>query len=327
MASSAQKETSIEIGQRVIRIEAAAVAALAERIGDSFAKAVKLIYQSKGRVILTGMGKSGIIAQKIAATMTSTGTAALFMHPADAMHGDLGLVLKNDVVICITKSGNTDEISRLIPVFKRLAVPVITMTGNLRAAIAEKSDIVLDISVTEEACPHDLAPTASTTASLALGDALSVALLAQRNFSPEEFARLHPGGALGRRLLLRLEEVMFTGEKIPVVNEANSLKETIFEITAKRFGCTAVVNPNGILSGIVTDGDLRRLFARTSDFDSLTARDVMSLNPKTAKPEDLARVAFRMMENHNIMQIIIINPANRPVGMVHLHDLLEAGLV
>jgi len=318
---------TIEIGKRVIRIEAAAIAALEKNIDRSFEKAVNLIYNNRGRVVITGMGKSGIIAQKIAATLNSTGTPALFLHPADAVHGDLGLVLKDDVVIFISKSGNTDELTRLIPVFKRLKVPLIVMTGNPRSALAIKSDVMLNVFVKEEACPNDLAPTASTTASLAMGDALAVALLAKRNFSPEQFARLHPGGALGRQLLLKLEEVMFTNDKIPLVTNSTPLRETILEMTSKRFGCTCVVDDAGKLVGIITDGDLRRLLVKTFDIWSLTAQDIMAGHPKTVQKDDLAIVAYRIMETHNIMQIVVVDHANKPIGMVHLHDLLEAGLV
>ncbi|MCI0512192.1 KpsF/GutQ family sugar-phosphate isomerase [candidate division KSB1 bacterium] len=319
-------ESSIAVAKRVIQIEAQAVTALEDRINSSFEKAVTIILSRTGRVVITGMGKSGIIAKKIAATLTSTGTAALFLHPADALHGDVGLVLANDVVICISKSGNTDELTRLIPIIKRLQVPIIAMTGNLRSALAEKSDVVLDVGVAIEACPYDLAPTASTTATLVMGDALAMALLAKRNFSAAEFGRLHPGGTIGKRLLLRIEEVMFTGEKIPKVRLNSSLKETILEIGSKRFGSTCVVTETGKLAGIITDGDLRRLLTTDHNLWSLTAQDIMSRNPKTIPEGELALVAFQLMETHNILQVIVVNDAAEPIGMVHLHDLLEAGL-
>ncbi|MDZ7261835.1 MAG: KpsF/GutQ family sugar-phosphate isomerase, partial [candidate division KSB1 bacterium] len=274
-------KSSIEKGKEVIRIEAQAVAALEDRIGEAFQKAVDVIYGCKGRVIVSGIGKSGIIAKKIAATLTSTGTAAIFLHPAEGIHGDLGLVLKDDVVICISKSGNTDELSRLIPVFKRIGVPIITLTGNLKSSLAAKSDVVLDVSVKEEACPYDLAPTASTTAALAMGDALAVALLEKRKFSAEDFAFFHPGGSLGRKLLLKVDDVMFTGDKIPRVREQTPLKEAIMEMTSKRFGCTCVVNEAGRLVGIITDGDLRRLLEKRSDIWAIKAEEVMSRTPKT----------------------------------------------
>lgn len=327
MNSTKDSVSITDVGRRVIRIETEAVARLESRIDEKFEKAVLLIYGKKGRVVVTGMGKSGIIAKKIAATLTSTGTAAFFLHPADAVHGDLGGVLKDDIVICISKSGNTDEITRLIPVFKSFGVPIITMTGNLKSALAERSDVVLDTGVTEEACPNDLAPTASTTAALAMGDALAMALLAKRNFTHEEFAQLHPGGTLGKRLQLTLEEIMFSNEKIPLVKTDSTLREVIFEMTSKRFGSTCVVDQTGILVGIITDGDLRRLLAKTDNILSLKAQDVMAYHPKSAKKDDLAMMALRTMEAHNIMQIIIVDAENHPIGMVHLHDLLEAGLL
>jgi len=322
-----EAESIIESGKRVIRREAEAVAALEAKIDHAFAKAVILIRQCKGRVIVTGMGKSGIIGRKIAGTLTSTGTSAFFLHPAEAIHGDLGLVLKDDVVLCISKSGNTDELTRLIPIFKRLHVPIISITSNSRSALAAKSDVVLELGVKDEACPNNLAPTASTTATLALGDALAVALLEERHFGPRDFARLHPGGTLGRRLSLTLAEVMFTGDKIPVISESALLKDAILEITSKRFGSTCVVNAQGVLCGIITDGDLRRLLSKTQAVWHLTAGEVMSHQPKTVPENDMALTAFQLMETHNIMQVVVINQNNEPVGIVHLHDLLEAGLV
>lgn len=315
-----------EVGIEVIKQEAAAIADLADKLDESFTKAVDIIYNCRGRVIVSGIGKSGIIAQKIAATLTSTGMAATFLHPAEAVHGDLGMVLKDDVVICISKSGNTDELSRLLPIFKQMNVPIIAMTGNLRSALAEKSDIVLDVSVSEEACPYNLAPTTSSTAALVMGDALTVALLKRRNFSIDDYAFLHPGGSLGRRLLLKIQEVMFTGDKIPIVKQDSTLKEAILEISSKRFGSTCVVDSTGVLVGIITDGDLRRLLTRTTDIWKMRARDVLTKNPKTISKDELAISAYRLMEEHNIMQIIVVDKAQKPVGMVHLHDLLEAGI-
>ncbi len=315
----------IQDAKRVLEIEYQAIKDMKDRIGPEFAKAVNLILQCKGRVIVTGIGKSGIIGKKIAATLTSTGTSAIFLHPAEGVHGDLGMVLKNDVVICISKSGNTGEISRLIPVFKTIGVPIITMTGNLRSAIAERSDVVLNTSVQEEACPNDLAPTASTTATLAMGDALSVALLKKRNFGKEDFAFLHPGGALGRQLI-KTSEVMFTDDKVPTVALDASLKQIILEITSKRFGCTCVVEADGKLSGIITDGDLRRLMQRNEEIRHLTARDIMNNKPKYVDIDCLASKARQIMEMHNIMQMVVVDNEKKVVGMMHLHDLLEAGI-
>jgi arabinose-5-phosphate isomerase len=313
--------------KEVIRKEAEAVARLEKKIDDNFVRAVELILRSKGRVIVTGIGKSGIIGKKIAATLTSTGTASFFLHPTEGIHGDLGMVQKNDVVIAVTKSGGTDEVYQLIPLFKRLGVPIITFTGNPGSPVAEKSDLVIDVSVDKEACPNNLVPTSSTTAALVMGDALAVALLDERHFSSEDFALLHPGGHLGRKLLLKVSDIMHTGDEIPVVSEETGMKEVILEMTSKRFGTTAVVNQKGELVGIFTDGDLRRLVERTDEIFSLKARQVMSENPKTIDGEELAAKALNLMESYSITSLIITNGEREPVGIVHLHDILKAGVV
>ena len=320
------REEIIEKGKEVIRIEAESIANLIERVGKDFADAVEIIYKSKGRVVLTGMGKSGLIARKIVATMNSTGTAAIYLHPTDALHGDLGMVRKEDVVIIISKSGTTDELARLFPMFKRLGVKIIAMSGNKDSDLAVESDIFLNISVKEEACPHDLAPTSSTTATLAMGDALSVALLEKRNFTVEDFAFLHPGGSLGKRLSLKIKEIMISGDGVPIVKENAELKDVIFEMTSKRLGTTSVVDDEGKLKGVITDGDLRRLLERTMDINGLTAKDVMSKNPKVLQAEYLASFALQQMENYNITTLIIIDEKNNPAGIVHLHDLIKLGL-
>jgi arabinose-5-phosphate isomerase len=316
---------SLESARQVLRIESEAVAALARKVGPEFVRCVEMILQCTGRVIVTGIGKSGIVAKKIAATLTSTGTSAIFMHPVESLHGDIGLVLKNDIVICISKSGNTDEISKLLPLLKKIGVPVITMTGNLRSALALRSDIVLDVGVKEEACPNDLAPTASTTATMALGDALAVALLKKRNFKSEDFAFLHPGGSLGKKLL-KIDEIMFTGERIPLVRQQTGLRDVILEISKKRFGCTCVIDEKGLLQGIITDGDLRRLFYQFSDLQLFTADQIMNKSPKVVKKGTLAAAALQLMKQHNILQVVVVNQDHKPVGMAHLHDLLEAGI-
>jgi arabinose-5-phosphate isomerase len=316
----------IEIGKRVIRIEANAVAELEDRIDENFAEVVDLILRSTGRVVITGVGKSGIIARKIVATMNSTGTPALYLHPADAVHGDLGVVRKEDVVICISKSGDTVEVLRLIPIFKRIGVPVISMVGNLNSQLARLSDYVLNVSVKEEACPYNLAPTASTTATLAMGDALAIALLEKRNFTVENFALFHPGGNLGKRLLLKVEELMVSGKDVPIVRTSTPMKETIIEMTSKRLGATCVVDDNGKLVGIITDGDLRRLLQRTENVFGLTAGEVMTRNPKTIKKNALAVVALQEMEHYNITQLVVIDDERFPIGMIHIHDLVKAGL-
>ena len=320
------REEIINKGKEVIRIEAESVANLIEIVGQEFAEAVEIIYESEGRVVLTGMGKSGLIARKIVATMNSTGTAAIYLHPTDALHGDLGMVRKEDVVIVISKSGTTEELERLFPMFKRLGVKIIAMSGNSDSSLAVESDIFLNISVKEEACPHDLAPTSSTTATLAMGDALAVALLEKRNFTVEDFAFLHPGGSLGKRLSLKIKEIMIKGDGIPIVKENAELKDVIFEMTSKRLGTTSVVDAQGKLKGVITDGDLRRLLERTMDINGLTAKDVMSKNPKVMQADYLASFALQQMENYHITTLIIIDEKNNPTGIVHLHDLIKLGL-
>ncbi len=317
---------SIEKGKEVVRIEAEAVRALIDRIDENFEKAVNVLLNCKGRVIVTGMGKSGIIAQKIASMLTSTGTAAFFLHPAEGVHGDLGAVLKEDVVICISKGGNTEEILRLIPLFRRQGVPLIAMTGNLNSNLAKWSDIVLDVSVKEEACPYDLIPSSSTTAALVMGDALALALFQERGLSVEDFAQFHPGGDIGRRLLLRVDDVMRTGEDIARVDENAPLPQTILEITSKRLGATCVMNRSGKLVGIITDGDLRRLMEQTHDVWDLKAKDIMTKNPKCIPAGVLAAKALHVMEEYSINQLIVIDEKNQAVGMVHIHDLLKSGL-
>lgn len=313
-------------GKEVIRIEAAAIADLQDSINENFVEAVETIYSSKGRVVLTGMGKSGLIARKIVATLNSTGTAAIYLHPTDALHGDLGMVRSEDVVILISKSGNTEEISNLIPMLKRLNVKLIAMSGNGDSKLVRDCDIFLNIAVKEEACPYDLAPTASTTATLALGDALAVSLLKKRNFTAKDFAFLHPGGSLGKRLSLKIKEVMITGESIPKVKKETSMKDVIFEITSKRLGTTCVVEDSGKLAGIITDGDLRRLLEKTLDISGLSAKDVMTSKPKVLKEEYLASFALQQMENFKITSLVIVDDQNIPVGIVHLHDLINLGL-
>jgi len=317
---------SVEKGKEVVRIEAEAIRALEDRIDDTFQRAVDILLECKGRVIITGMGKSGIIAKKIASTLTSTGTAAFFLHPAEGVHGDLGAVLKEDVVICISKSGSTEEILRLVPLFKRRGVPIITMTGNLESDLAKRSDVVLNVSVKEEACPYDLVPTSSTTAALVMGDALALAALQERGFSVEDFAQYHPAGDIGRRLLLQVDDIMHTGEEIPKVNEDTSLPNAILEITSKRLGATCVMGGNGRLMGIITDGDLRRLIEKRHDIWDLRAKDVMSRDPRCIRAGVLAAKALLLMENHSITQLIVLDEKDDPVGIVHLHDILKAGL-
>lgn len=313
-------------GKEVIKIEGEAINDLLSKINGDFASAVNTIYNSKGRVVFTGMGKSGLIARKIVATFNSTGTAAIYMHPTDALHGDLGMVRSEDTLIVLSKSGSTDELINLIQMLKRLKVTTIGMLGERNSALGRECDLILDVSVKLEACPYDLAPTASTTAALVMGDALAIALLEKRGFTAEDFAMLHPGGSLGKRLSLRIYEIMYKGEDVPLIEESRLLKYAIFEMTSKRLGMTCVVDSNKTLVGIITDGDLRRLLEKTMDIQNLTAKDVMTPNPKTIEQDYLASFALQQMENFNITSLIVVNENNQPIGIVHLHDLVKLGL-
>jgi len=319
-------EKIIAKGKEVIKIEGEAISQLAEKINGDFVKAVNRIYKSKGRVIFTGMGKSGLIARKIVATLNSTGTASFFMHPTDALHGDLGMVRKNDTVIIISKSGDTEELINLIYMLKRIGVKVIGMLGKRNSKIGKVCDIILDVGVKEEACPYDLAPTASTTAALVMGDALAVVLLEKNGFTADDFALLHPGGSLGKRLSLLISEIMYDKGDVPIVRATTSLKETILKMTSKRLGMTCVTNNQGKLIGVITDGDLRRLLEKSLDLSGLKAKDVMNSEPKTIEQDYLASFALQQMESYNITSLIVINKTLKPVGIVHLHDLVKLGL-
>lgn len=315
-----------EKGKEVIRIEAEAVNALQSRIGQEFKYAVELLFSCTGRVIISGMGKSGLIARKIVATMNSTGTPAIFLHPSDAVHGDLGMVRKEDVSIIISKSGNTEELKLIVQILKRIGVKVIAMIGTKDSYLGKQADIILDVSVKEEACPHDLAPTASTTVALVMGDALAIALLHMRGFTEEDFAFYHPGGTLGKRLLLRVDELMVTGKAIPCVHQSVTLKDAIIEMTSKRFGATCVVDNSDVLVGMITDGDLRRLLEKDVDLHLLIAADVMTTQPKTIYPKALAVSAMELMEGYKITQLVVVDEKKKPIGMIHLHELVKAGL-
>jgi arabinose-5-phosphate isomerase len=318
----------IEDAKRVIRIEAEAVNALIEKIGESFIRAVDIILNCKGKVIVTGMGKSGIIGKKIAATLSSTGTPAFFLNPAEGSHGDVGMVSKDDVVLAISNSGETEEILRLLPVLKRLDIKIISITGNLKSMLARSSDVCLDASVREEACPMGLAPTASTTAALALGDALAITLLNRRGFKEEDFAIFHPAGNLGKRLLLKIEDLMHVGNAIPVVKMDTLMKDAIIEISSKRLGITTVVDSRGKLVGVITDGDLRRGIEKWGEgFLTMKAEEVMTYRPKTIKRDVLAAQAVSIMERHAITVLIVVDDENNIEGIIHLHDLLKAGIV
>ncbi len=316
----------IEKAKRVLTIEAEAVAALRDRINGSFVKAVDLIYLCKGKVVVTGVGKSGLIGQKIASTLASTGTPSFFMHPAEGVHGDLGMLSRGDLVIAISNSGESEEVSQILPVVKRLGLPLIAMTGNMNSTLAKSGDVVLDVSVKEEACPLGLAPTASTTATLAMGDALAVSVLDKRGFEKEDFALLHPGGSLGKSLILRVSDIMHSGDAIPLVNEKTLMREALFEITSKRFGITGVVDNRGTLTGAITDGDLRRAIEKGIDILSQKAVDIMTPNPKRIEVDALAAEALQKMEKHSITAMFVMN-SDRVAGIVHLHDLLKTGVV
>jgi len=320
------KEDIIKKGKEVVRIETNAISDLINSIDDEFVKALQILYECKGRVVLTGMGKSGLIARKIVATLNSTGTASIYLHPTDALHGDLGMVRKEDVVIMVSKSGATEELANLIPMLKRLNVKLIAMAGNKDSGLQAECDVLLNVGVKEEACPFDLAPTSSSTAALVMGDALAVVLLQMREFTEEDFAVLHPGGSLGKRLSLSIKEIMHKGESIPVVKEDASIKDVIFEISSKRLGTTAIIDKEGKLTGVVTDGDLRRLLEKTMDIKNLKAKDIMSLNPKVMKDNYLASFALQTMENFKITTLIIVDDLNKPIGIIHLHDLVNLGI-
>ncbi len=314
----------INTAKHTIEMESEAISNLANLITNDFAKAVKLIYDSKGRVIITGIGKSAIIANKIVATLNSTGTPAVFMHAADAIHGDLGLILKDDVVVCISKSGNTPEIKVLVPLIKSAKNKMIAITGNTASFLGQQADYVLNAFVEQEACPNNLAPTTSTTAQLVIGDALAVCLLDLRGFSSNDFAKYHPGGALGKKLYLRVHDISSVNEK-PKVHLDTSIKSIIIEITEKMLGVAAVVENEKIV-GIITDGDLRRMLTKVDDFSALTAKDIMSPNPKHINVDAMAVDALETMETNGISQLLVEDNGNY-AGVVHLHDLIKEGII
>ena len=312
-----------ERGRRVLALEAEAICRVAERLGSPFAAAVGLLAAAKGRVIVSGVGKSGLIARKIAATFTSTGTPASFLHPVDSLHGDLGIVGRDDIAILLSKSGASDELFGLVNQLKRLGVPIIAMTGDPDSVLARQADVVLDAGVTEEACPETLAPTASTTVALALGDALAVTLLEEKHFRREDFAAVHPGGTLGRNLLLRVADVMLTKD-LPTLLPDRPMRECVV-LLAERRGTVAVVDRQGSLQGVVTAGDLTRLMEKTDHFLDIPVTEVMTRTPKTTTPTEIAGAAVRVMEQHGIMALPVLDGGRKLVGMVHLHDLMKAG--
>ncbi|MGH7831242.1 MAG: KpsF/GutQ family sugar-phosphate isomerase [Candidatus Binatia bacterium] len=312
----------------VLDIEARGILSLVQRLDESFVEAVDLLYNCRGKVIVTGLGKSGLICRKIAATLSSTGTPSLFLHAGDGVHGDLGMIMKDDVVLAISNSGETEEILTLVPIIKRFGVKLIAMTGNHKSTLSRAADVVLDAGVKDEACPLGLSPTASTTAALALGDALAVVLLERKGFKEEDFALRHPGGILGRKLLLRVDDLMHRGAAMPLIHEETPMKEAVLEITSKRLGITGVVDDKGKLVGVITDGDLRRGLEKKGDIFLLKAKDLMTRKPKTISADALAAGAVAVMEKHSITSLFVLeNGSPKPTGVIHLHDLLKAGII
>jgi arabinose-5-phosphate isomerase len=314
------------VALRTIGLEAEAIASLQNMVNDDFERAVKAIYETKGRVIVSGIGKSALIAQKLVATLNSTGTPAVFLHAADAIHGDLGMVQQDDVVMIISKSGESPEIKVLVPLVKNFGNTLIGMVGNMASFLARQSGIVLNTTVSQEACPNNLAPTSSTTAQLVMGDAIAVSLIELRGFTSEDFARFHPGGMLGKKLYLRVSELYPNNEK-PQVSESASLKEVIVEISGKRLGTTAVIDANNRLLGIITDGDLRRMLEKNFPLDSVTAKEIMTLNPKTITADALAVEALDRLRKFDINQLVVVSGDGSYLGFIHLHDLIREGLI
>ncbi|MEE1885569.1 KpsF/GutQ family sugar-phosphate isomerase [Pedobacter flavus] len=318
------KKTIIQNAKSTLELESQSIMNLIEYINDDFVRATELILKSKGRVIVTGIGKSAIIAQKIVATFNSTGTPSSFMHAADAIHGDLGMIQSEDIVICISKSGNTPEIKVLAPLLKRSGNILIGMVGNLNSDLAQFADIILNTTIEKEACPNNLAPTTSTTAQIAMGDALAIALLNERNFKSEDFAKYHPGGSLGKKLYLKAGDVSIKNEK-PSINKDATVEQVIIEISKNRLGAVVVLEENHIL-GVITDGDIRRMLEKGSDYKLLTAKDLMSINPKSVDKEELAVVALDIIRKNNISQLLVTKDGEY-FGMLHLHDLLQEGII
>ncbi len=312
----------IDRAKEVLRIEAESIAALIKRLGSDFEKAVNIILNAKGRVVITGMGKSGLVGRKIAATLNSTGTPSLFLHPAEAIHGDLGMVTKDDIVIAISNGGRTIEINRIIPILKDMGIKIIAFTGDPTSPLAQMSDVVIDVGVEREACPMGLAPTASTTATLAMGDALAVVLMHCRRFTKEDFKKFHPGGSLGERLASKVKDIMRKGSMIPMVSEENSIQDVLNEINKKNIGATVVVDGDKRLKGIICDGDIRRALIKHNNISSLKARDIMTESPKTVDENQSAGEALSLMEFYGITHLVIIDKNRRVKGIIHLHDIL-----
>lgn len=321
-AQNSVKKLALE----VLEIEAESILKLKERINAEFEKAIEILYTCKGRVIVTGMGKSGHIARKIAATLSSLGTPSYFLHPAESTHGDSGIITREDVVIAISNSGETAELLNLLPLIKRFNIPLIAMTGKFSSMLSKKADVVLDISVEKEACPFGKAPTASTTASLALGDAIAVCLVQKRGFSIEDFLLYHPSGSLGKGILYRAEDLMITGDALPLINEETDFQTVVKLISYKKLGSAILTDKNGVLTGILTDGDIRRTLLKYPNIKDLKAKDVMTRGSKTITPDDLAAKALSVMEKFSITSLVVIDKNSKPLGLLHIHDLLKAGV-
>jgi arabinose-5-phosphate isomerase len=316
-----------KLGSEVIATELAEIKALQSRIDESFSRACEILLNCKGRIVVTGMGKSGHIGSKVAATLASTGSPAFFVHPGEASHGDLGMITRNDVVIALSNSGKTAEIATIIPNLKRFGVPLISMTGDASSPLAVAADINLDVSVSKEACPHDLAPTSSTTVALVMGDALAVALLQARGFTAEDFALSHPGGSLGRRLLLHVSDIMHIGERIPAVEETATVSQALLEMTKKGLGMTAIVDAQNNVIGLYTDGDLRRSLDKNIDVHSATISEVMTKNCRTTRADELAASTVKLMDDYGINGLLVVDENNKLVGAFNMHDILRAGIV
>ncbi len=327
MPDKLTKDELLALGRDVLAIESRAVAALSDRLDDDFVAACELCLATPGRIVVSGMGKSGHVSNKIAATLASTGTPAFFMHPAEASHGDLGMITSQDLLLAVSYSGETAEVVTILPVVKRMGAKLLSITGNPKSTMAQAADVHLDISVAEEACPLNLAPTASTTATLAMGDALAVALLKSRGFTAEDFARSHPSGSLGKRLLLRVSDVMRSGDRVPAVSADVSLRDGLMEMTDKGLGMTAIVDENGMLEGIFTDGDLRRTLDSGADIHKTTIRDVMHSNCTVTSTDVLAAEALRLLEENHITSLLVTDEKNRLIGALNIHDLFREGLM
>jgi arabinose-5-phosphate isomerase len=318
------KEKILALAKKTILSESDSITKLVDFLTDDFAKAVEIIFECKGRLVITGIGKSAIIAQKMVATFNSTGTPSMFLHASEAIHGDLGMIQPNDAIICISKSGNSPEIKVLVPLLKRFGNPLIGMTANLTSFLGKESNLVIHAHVDQESCPHNLAPTNSTTAQLVLGDALAICLMEMRNFTSTDFAKYHPGGALGKKLLLRVADMLDQTHK-PLVSPTSSIKDVIIEISEKRLGVTAVIEDKNLI-GIITDGDIRRMLNKTETISGLVARDIMTSNPKTVQLNSMVIEAFNLMENYSITQMVVLD-GNQYAGILHIHDILKEGII